>query len=208
MHRWSPLNKRQFALLGRLASSAEPEPSWDPSDWRSAYALRDRGLVTIKRGGGEVHTQVTDAGAFYIQHGHHPDDPAQAQDKKITRGQDQFLAPTSDPDVDRPHALAVQKTISQVGIESARSGPGSGPRPRYTYPEAAEILRVKERWPRENVKRLPHSKKGVTVTFSEADLDSIDAMFHHQPVVPVAPTFPPGAHPLAGLKPIGSRRRR
>lgn len=95
-----------------------------------------------------------------------------------------------------------------MGNEPEVIGSGNGPRRRYTYPEAAEILRVKERWLRENTKRLPHSRKGVTVTFSEADLDSIDAMFHHQPAVPAVPTLPQGTHPLASIKPAGSRRRR
>lgn len=84
------------------------------------------------------------------------------------------------------------------------------PARRYTYPEAADILRVKPRWLAENIKQLPHSRKGRTVTFSEADLDTIDAMFHHQPPVPVtsSPIVPAGTHPLASLKPIPSRRAR
>ncbi|MEE1755802.1 hypothetical protein [Streptomyces sp. SP18CS02] len=45
------------------------------------------------------------------------------------------------------------------------------------------------------------------MTFSEADLDSIDAMFHPQPAVPVVPTLPQGTHPLTSIKPTGSRRR-
>ncbi|MEV7668975.1 MULTISPECIES: hypothetical protein [Streptomyces] len=45
------------------------------------------------------------------------------------------------------------------------------------------------------------------MTFSETDLDSIDAMFHHQPAVPVVPALPQGIHPLASIKPAGSRRR-
>ncbi|WP_398859471.1 helix-turn-helix domain-containing protein [Streptomyces chengmaiensis] len=84
------------------------------------------------------------------------------------------------------------------------------PAHRYTYPEAAAILRVKQRWLQNNIKRLPHSKKGRSVTFSEEDLDAIDAMFHHQPPAPA--TRPPVAsastHPLASLKPLPSRMRR
>ncbi|MFI9235829.1 helix-turn-helix domain-containing protein [Streptomyces sp. NPDC053079] len=79
---------------------------------------------------------------------------------------------------------------------------------RYTYPEAAEKLRVKERWLRRNIKGLPHSKKGEVVTFSDADLDAIDAMFHHTPVTgPLAIAAAPsaGAHPLAHLKPLPGR---
>ncbi|MER5489705.1 hypothetical protein [Streptomyces sp. NPDC002490] len=31
MHRWSPLNERQLALLGRLANGKESEKPWDPA---------------------------------------------------------------------------------------------------------------------------------------------------------------------------------
>ncbi len=86
--------------------------------------------------------------------------------------------------------------------------PERGPNRRYTYPEAAEVLRVKERWLRDNIKQLPHSRKGVTVTFSEADLDAIDTMFHHLPVAAVASAHPYSSHPLSAIKPSGSRRRR
>lgn len=80
---------------------------------------------------------------------------------------------------------------------------------RFTYPEAAERLRVEERWLRRNIKRLPHSKKGRSVTFTEADLDRIDQLHHVEPIagplaVKAAP--PPGAHPLALLKPLPARR--
>lgn len=75
MHPWSPLNERQRGLLGRLSSGEGPE-SWKPGDWRSAYALRDRGLLSVRRDGGVADVQVTEAGAFYLRSGHHPDDPA------------------------------------------------------------------------------------------------------------------------------------
>jgi hypothetical protein len=74
VHRWSALNERQRALLKRLAAGEDPA-AWAPGDWRSAHALRDRGLLTLRRSGGKVHAEVTDAGRFYLRHGHHPDHP-------------------------------------------------------------------------------------------------------------------------------------
>ncbi|MFJ7266454.1 hypothetical protein ACIQV3_07240 [Streptomyces sp. NPDC099050] len=44
----------------------------------SAYALRDRGLLLVVRSGGAVRTEVTEAGKFYLEHGHHPEDPRHA----------------------------------------------------------------------------------------------------------------------------------
>ncbi|WP_251061420.1 hypothetical protein [Streptomyces sp. ISL-100] len=69
------MNERQRALLVRLANGGDPT-TWTPGDWRSAYALRDRGLLRVGRRGREVHAEVTEAGRFYLRHGHHPDDPA------------------------------------------------------------------------------------------------------------------------------------
>ncbi|MEV0441866.1 helix-turn-helix domain-containing protein [Streptomyces spectabilis] len=80
---------------------------------------------------------------------------------------------------------------------------------RYKYSEAAEILRVEERWLRRHIKKLPHSKKGRAVTFSDEDLDRIDALHHHEPLTgPLAVVLaakPDGAHPLSQLRPLPSR---
>ncbi|WP_086710281.1 helix-turn-helix domain-containing protein [Streptomyces antimycoticus] len=76
---------------------------------------------------------------------------------------------------------------------------------RLTYSEAAAELRVEESWLRRHIKKLPHSKKGRVVTFSDADLEAIDAQFHHEPEqTPRLRSV--GAHPLAELKPLPSRR--
>lgn len=80
MYRWSPLNDRQRTLLDRL-DAGEELGEQAASQRRSAYALRDRGLLAITRRRGELLTEVTDAGKFYLKHGRHPDDPAHAEDK-------------------------------------------------------------------------------------------------------------------------------
>ncbi|WP_327403876.1 helix-turn-helix domain-containing protein [Streptomyces sp. NBC_01288] len=84
---------------------------------------------------------------------------------------------------------------------------------RHTYPEAASILRVEESWLRRHIKKLPHSKKGRVVTFSDADLQRIDdVLFHHEPAtgpLAVTPAPPSGAssHPMSYLRPLPSRGR-
>lgn len=97
-----------------------------------------------------------------------------------------------------------------MGGEAGALAAASGPKRRYTYAEAAEILRVKERWLRDKLRQLPHSKKGISVTFSEADLDAIDAMFHHQPpgTVPPSEITPTTTRTLASIRPKGARGRR
>ncbi|WP_445402149.1 hypothetical protein ACSMX9_11590 [Streptomyces sp. LE64] len=61
--------------------------------------------MTIKRSGSEVDAKVTEAGTFYIQHGHHPDDPAHAGEKKTAKGK-AAGSTRSASYADRPVALA------------------------------------------------------------------------------------------------------
>ncbi|MFF2651505.1 helix-turn-helix domain-containing protein [Streptomyces sp. NPDC058045] len=79
---------------------------------------------------------------------------------------------------------------------------------RYTYPEAANELRVTEDWLRRHIKQLPHSKKGRTVTFTDDDLDRIDTLHHHEPTtgpLSAVPTAPVGVNPMAHLRPLPPR---
>jgi len=79
---------------------------------------------------------------------------------------------------------------------------------RHTYPEAAAELRVEESWLRRHIKKLPHTKKGRVVTFSDADLERIDAIYHHEPTtgpLAVVPAPAEGAHPLRHLRPLPPR---
>ncbi|WP_435127775.1 PE-PGRS family protein [Actinacidiphila sp. bgisy144] len=77
MQRWSRLNERQLVLLTRIAAGDDPVTSDSPELAQSARALKERGLITMLRGGGKKwQAAITDAGAFYLEHGHHPDRPA------------------------------------------------------------------------------------------------------------------------------------
>ncbi|MEV1020670.1 DNA-binding protein [Streptomyces sp. NPDC050264] len=79
---------------------------------------------------------------------------------------------------------------------------------RFDYAEAAAELRVTEGWLRRHIKQLPHTKKGRVVTFTDADLERIDALHHHEPTTgPLAQTPPAAedAHPLRHLRPLPAR---
>lgn len=102
-------------MLGRVASGKESKEPWDSSEFRTSYALRDRELVTIKRSGSEVVAKVTKAGIFYIQRGHHPDDPAHSREKKTARGK-ATDGTRSASYADRPVALA-RRTKAKELIE-------------------------------------------------------------------------------------------
>lgn len=82
---------------------------------------------------------------------------------------------------------------------------------RYRYAEAAEALGCEESWLRRNVKKLPRTKVGRTVYFTDEDLTRIDQLFHIEPTTgPLAIAPPPskdaGSHPLKRLRPLPPRR--
>lgn len=84
---------------------------------------------------------------------------------------------------------------------------------RLNFSEAAVELGIEPTWLRRHIKKLPHGKLGRFVYFTDADLERIDELFHHEPEfgplappVPV-PALPANGHPLADLKPIDTRRR-
>ncbi|MET8585773.1 helix-turn-helix domain-containing protein [Streptomyces collinus] len=73
---------------------------------------------------------------------------------------------------------------------------------RLTYAQAAAELHVEESWLRRHIRRLPHTKLGRVVYFTDDDLRRIDSLFHHEPATP-APAASTGQ-----LVPLPSRRRR
>lgn len=81
---------------------------------------------------------------------------------------------------------------------------------RLSYSQAAEELPgVTESWLRKNVKKLPHTKVGRTVYFTDTDLERIDSLFHHEPVagpLASAASTAAGPQPMAHLVPLPARR--
>jgi hypothetical protein len=79
---------------------------------------------------------------------------------------------------------------------------------RHQYSQAAAELGIEESWLRRHIKQLPHTKLGRTVYFTDADLERIDALFHHEPTVgalTLVPAPASGVHPLAHLRPLPAR---
>ncbi|MFG2843838.1 PE-PGRS family protein [Kitasatospora sp. NPDC048296] len=94
MHRWTPLNERQLALLTRIGEGATPVTSDEPALAVTARALKGRGLVLMPKAADKKwRAEITDVGRFYLEHGHHPDQPA----KKVGRpaGRDQAQRPAA-----------------------------------------------------------------------------------------------------------------
>ncbi|MFV2195455.1 hypothetical protein [Nocardiopsis sp. LOL_012] len=82
MRRWDPLNELQLSVLSKIAEGVDLSDHEGVKYRRSAYALRDRGLVTAGRKQGKWQARVTDAGRFYLEHGHHPDRPSDGKGAK------------------------------------------------------------------------------------------------------------------------------
>lgn len=79
-----------------------------------------------------------------------------------------------------------------------------GPR-RYGYAEAAHILGVTVTWLQRHIKRLPHTKLGRVVYFTDADLARIDAMFHHEPTQAATPRAAGSNPQVLTLTPLPAR---
>ncbi|OIJ96669.1 hypothetical protein BIV25_17065 [Streptomyces sp. MUSC 14] len=75
MQRWAALNERQLTVLKRIGAGSEPVTSKDSGLATTVYALRGRGLVTTPRENGVWRAEITEAGSYYLEHGHHPDLP-------------------------------------------------------------------------------------------------------------------------------------
>ncbi|MEU5343654.1 PE-PGRS family protein [Streptomyces sp. NPDC020766] len=89
MHPWSPLNDRQLALLTRIEDGSDPVTSESPELALTARALKERRLITMPKQSGKWQAEITDAGRFYLEHGHHPDRPEPAQRKQRSAGPEQ-----------------------------------------------------------------------------------------------------------------------
>lgn len=89
------LNPNQLEVL-RWAVSAHSEPP-PPGNWKaSAVALKNRGLVTISRKGGQYRVTPTEAGRYFCEHGTLPPAPAKAPAPKLSKATSR-LAQTSEP---------------------------------------------------------------------------------------------------------------
>ncbi|MFD5510780.1 helix-turn-helix domain-containing protein [Streptomyces sp. NPDC127051] len=87
----------------------------------------------------------------------------------------------------------------------------------YSVDEAAEILRCRPSYLRDNLSRLPHQKIGASVAFDEDELEMIKEMHRVRPAsqptasqpIPTAEQTSPNTLPAyAHIKPAGASRRR
>ena len=119
VQRWDPLSERQRDLLGRIAGGDDLSGPDGVSQRISARGLQSRRLVDVSRKGGVWRAQITDAGTYYLHHGHHPDHPdrvAVTQPPRTrshpagTNPQPAAAARTADPGNDGAVATVAQAT--------------------------------------------------------------------------------------------------
>ncbi|MCX5150087.1 hypothetical protein OHB36_25520 [Streptomyces sp. NBC_00320] len=168
MHRWSPLNDRQRELLRRLDAGEEPGVAW--AERLSAYALRDRGLLVVVRRGGAVRAEVTGAGKFYLEHGHHPEDPRYAAERRETGRK--TPTPYSERPVGRARRAKAAELIERLVAER-----------RVVVPEHDEAAEAEYRRVIDYVKRhnlLPLGKRIEKLRLWNCDLRAPSKMGHIQ----------------------------
>jgi hypothetical protein len=105
--RWELLNERQLAVLKAIDASTDLSAPEHGTLRRSASSLRDRGLITISKRGGVWSAEMTKSGRFYLDHGHHPDDPrtSHTENQKDTEGSVPEVGST--PKRSAPHATVI-----------------------------------------------------------------------------------------------------
>lgn len=88
----------------------------DAGEWRSLYALRDRGLAKVKRGSEGTQVEVTDAGHFYAEHGRHPDTPDHANSDPEAAGRRRPM-PYSERPIARARDTKAKELVERLVAE-------------------------------------------------------------------------------------------
>lgn len=127
MHRWTPINDRQLALLTRIGEGSDPVTSESPELALTARALKERGLIAMPKEGGRWQAEISDAGRFYLQHGHHPDRPEPAPRRSRTTAA--ATAATQEPEPPEPKNPAEPKPRVQRAPKVPQPSPRISGRP-------------------------------------------------------------------------------
>ncbi|MFE4828014.1 PE-PGRS family protein [Streptomyces sp. NPDC056672] len=116
------MNDRQLALLTRIGDGTDPVTSDSPELALTARALKERRLITMPKQGGTWQAEITDAGRFYLEHGHHPDRPERAPRKQRSTGSDQGTRPAPPPQK-QAAAPSTTKPAPQRATKPPQSSP-------------------------------------------------------------------------------------
>lgn len=117
MRKSDQLNDRQLGVL-RLISSGDDVGAGSKT---SARALHSRGLVVIRTRGGWT-AEITEAGRFYLRHGHHPDRPCGIGTTCLRAGEGREQRPTRHPATARPARRPPHTTARITAQRKAAAG--------------------------------------------------------------------------------------
>jgi hypothetical protein len=101
--RRTPINERQAELLERVATGDTLSAAEDTVHRASAYALSNRGLVSVTKRGGVFAAHITDRGQRLVDGG--DDDPGSGASAVVTAASPQHTEPAHKP-ASRAHAKA------------------------------------------------------------------------------------------------------
>ncbi|MEV1009819.1 PE-PGRS family protein [Streptomyces sp. NPDC049881] len=129
------MNERQLSLLTRVGEGTDPVTSDSPELALTARALKERRLITMPRQGGKWQAEVTDAGRFYLEHGHHPDRPEPAPRTRNTAPSVRETTPRRAAKLPRPSpaevGAALIAEVRQAGRFLRIPNPDDAERARY-----------------------------------------------------------------------------
>jgi hypothetical protein len=136
------LNDRQLRVLRWVADGYPADGMTDEFFKRSAASLQDRRLVVVSRRRGSWQAEVTDAGRFYLEHGHHPRaDAAPPAPRRTSSAAPPHRCPQSPPAAAQP--------------DGSRAAPGLQPARVVPAPAQARlpVEDVSPEWVLEQVRR-------------------------------------------------------
>ncbi|MFD4398481.1 PE-PGRS family protein [Kitasatospora sp. NPDC058478] len=154
MLRWSPLNERQLSLLTRIGGDGSPVTSDESELAHSARALKERGLISMPKAEGvKWRAEITDAGRFYLEHGHHPDRPA-PKPKTTVRAPADTASKSRPTETDPPRDQAATRAsaVQQQPKPPKESRTVSGPALIEQVRQAGRFLRIPDPSPEERAR--------------------------------------------------------
>ncbi len=154
MLRWSPLNERQLSLLARIGEAGNPVTSDESELAHTARALKERRLISMPKAEGvKWWAEITDAGRFYLEHGHHPDRP-DPKPKATVRASADTASQSRSAETGPPRDQATTRALAerQQPKPPKESRAVSGPALIEQVRQAGRFLRIPDPSPEERAR--------------------------------------------------------
>jgi hypothetical protein len=120
------LNNLQLAVLQWVADGCDMENPPTPTFKMSAPVLHDRGLIELDRRSGHWTATLNEKGAYYLEHGRHPDSPPPGVSPSLRADPTQTQAPTKSTeqaDPFNPPRTSMQDSVPKHEASAATGSP-------------------------------------------------------------------------------------